>query len=251
MPSWASPSSWRAPSGAPPRRQVDQKIAAATAKTDQKIETVETQVEDLQTKQKATDSKIDAQGQEIAKLSQSAQEALKRAQEAGILAKGKVVFEQTFSEDRIKFRSGSADLNDDAKAALDEFAAKVKDLKRPVWMEDPGAHRLDRHDRDQRRPRREAGRGRPPLPGAQAPAPDPADGDDLLRRHAPGRPGQGQQGARREPPRRPRRPRVAFSALLRRAGRSGFPGAARSFGSRRDYGSQAMAGPSSRRENAA
>ncbi len=118
--------------------QVDQKIAAATAKTDQKIETVETQVEDLQTKQKATDSKLDAQGQEIAKLSQSAQEALKRAQEAGILAKGKVVFEQTFSEDRIKFRSGSADLNDDARAALDEFAAKVKDLKRPVWMEVQG-----------------------------------------------------------------------------------------------------------------
>jgi outer membrane protein OmpA-like peptidoglycan-associated protein len=119
-------------------KTVDEKIAAATAKTDQKIESVETQVEDLQTKQKATDAKVDAQNQEIAKLSQSAQEALKRAQEAGILAKGKVVFEQTFTEDRIKFKSGSAELNDDAKAALDEFAAKVKDLKRPVWMEIQG-----------------------------------------------------------------------------------------------------------------
>ena len=119
-------------------KTVDEKIAAATAKTDQKIETVETQVEDLQTKQKATDSKLDAQGQEIAKLSQSAQEALKRAQEAGILAKGKVVFEQTLTEDRVKFRSGSADLNNDARAALDEFAAKVKDLKRPTWMEIQG-----------------------------------------------------------------------------------------------------------------
>ena len=118
--------------------QVDQKIAAATAKTDQKIETVETQVEDLQTKQKATEVKVDQQGAEIAKVSQSAQEALKRAQEAGILAKGKIVFEQTFSEDRIKFRTGSAELNADAKAALDEFAAKVKDLKRPVWMEIQG-----------------------------------------------------------------------------------------------------------------
>jgi len=118
--------------------QVDQKIAEASAKTDKKIETVETQVEDLQTKQKVTDSKLDAQGQELAKVSQSAQEALKRAQEAGILAKGKVVFEQTFAEDRIKFKSGSADLNGEAKTALDEFAAKVKDLKRPVWMEIQG-----------------------------------------------------------------------------------------------------------------
>ena len=119
-------------------KTVDEKIAAATAKTDQKIESVETQVEDLQTKQKATDAKVDAQGQEIAKVSQSAQEALKRAQEAGILAKGKVVFEQTFSEDRIKFKSGSSELNDVAKGALDEFAAKVKDLKRPIWMEIQG-----------------------------------------------------------------------------------------------------------------
>jgi outer membrane protein OmpA-like peptidoglycan-associated protein len=119
-------------------KTVDEKIAAATAKTDQKIETVETQVEDLQTKQKATDAKVETQGQEIAKVSQSAQEALKRAQEAGILAKGKVVFEQTFSEDRIKFRTGASDLNDEAKAALDEFAAKVKELGRPTWMEIQG-----------------------------------------------------------------------------------------------------------------
>lgn len=119
-------------------KQVDERIAAATAKTDQKIETVETQVEDLQTKVKATEAKNEGQDQEIAKVSQSAQEALKRAQEAGVLAKGKVVFEQTFTEDRIKFKTNSAELNADAKAALDEFAAKVKDLKRPVWMEIQG-----------------------------------------------------------------------------------------------------------------
>jgi outer membrane protein OmpA-like peptidoglycan-associated protein len=82
--------------------------------------------------------KLDAQGQEIVKVSQSAQEALKRAQEAGILAKGKVVFEQTFTEDRVKFRTNSAELNDDAKAALDEFAGKVKELNRAVWIEVQG-----------------------------------------------------------------------------------------------------------------
>src|SRR5512141_257787 len=76
-------------------KTVDQKIAAAQVETNQKIESVVGQVEDLQTKQKATDVRLD-------ELSQSAQEALKRAQEAGVLAKGKVVFEQAFSEDRIK-----------------------------------------------------------------------------------------------------------------------------------------------------
>ena len=119
-------------------KQVDDRIAAASAKTDKKIETVETQVEDLQTKVKAADAKNEGQDQEIAKVSQSAQEALKRAQEAGVLAKGKVVFEQTFTEDRVKFKTNSAQLSDEAKTALDEFAAKVKDLKRPVWTEIQG-----------------------------------------------------------------------------------------------------------------
>lgn len=117
--------------GCATQAQVDQKIAAATAQTDTKIESVAGQVEDLQEKQRQTDVKLE-------ELSKSSAEALKRAEEAGMLAKGKVVFEQTFSEDRIKFRSGSADLNDDARAALDEFAAKVKELKRPTWMEIQG-----------------------------------------------------------------------------------------------------------------
>src|SRR5512133_3593639 len=78
-------------------KSVDQKIAAAQATTDTKIETVETQVESLQQKQAATDVKIE-------ELSKSAQEALARANEAGLLAKGKVVFEQAFTEDRLRFK---------------------------------------------------------------------------------------------------------------------------------------------------
>ncbi|MCE7960858.1 MAG: OmpA family protein [Acidobacteria bacterium ACB2] len=91
-------------------KDVDQRIAEAQSKTDKKIE----------------------------ELSQSASEALKRAQEAGVLAKGKVVFEQTFTEDRIRFRVSSAQLDDKAKETLDEFAVKVRDLKRPVWIEIQG-----------------------------------------------------------------------------------------------------------------
>ncbi|KAA0252791.1 OmpA family protein [Acidobacteria bacterium ACD] len=119
-------------------KDVDQRIAEAQSKTDKKIESVETQVEDLQEKQKATDGKLEQQDKKIEELSQSASEALKRAQEAGVLAKGKVVFEQTFTEDRIRFRVSSAQLDDKAKETLDEFAVKVRDLKRPVWIEIQG-----------------------------------------------------------------------------------------------------------------
>jgi outer membrane protein OmpA-like peptidoglycan-associated protein len=112
-------------------KSVDQKIAASQAQSNQKIESVASQVEDLQQKQQQTDVKLE-------QLSQSAQEALKRAQEAGVLAKGKVVFEQTFAEDRVKFKLDSAELSDDAKTALGEFAARVKALPDQYFIEIQG-----------------------------------------------------------------------------------------------------------------
>ena len=112
-------------------KSVDEKIAASQAQTNQKIESVAGQVEDLQQRQQQTDVKLE-------QLSQSAQEALRRAQEAGVLAKGKVVFEQTFSEDRIKFKVDSWELSTEAKAALDEVGTRVKGLQTQYFVEIQG-----------------------------------------------------------------------------------------------------------------
>ena len=119
-------------------KSVDQKIAEAQAQSSKKIESVEGQVEDLQTKQKATDTHLSQNDAAIAQLSQESKDALKRAQEAGVLAKGKVVFEQTFKEDRIKFKVNSYELNKDAQAALDDFAGKVKALNEQYYIEIQG-----------------------------------------------------------------------------------------------------------------
>ena len=112
-------------------KSVDEKIAAAKGETNQRIESVASQVEDLQQRQQQTDVKLE-------QLSQSAQEALKRAQEAGVLAKGQVVFEQSFSEERIKFALDKYDLNKEAQAALDEFAGRVKALDKQYFIEIQG-----------------------------------------------------------------------------------------------------------------
>jgi peptidoglycan-associated lipoprotein len=112
-------------------KSVDEKIAASAAQSNQKIESVASQVEDLQQKQQQTDVKLE-------QLSQSAQEALKRAQEAGVLAKGKVVFEQSFSEDRIKFKLDKYELDQNAKTALDEFGTRVKGLETQYFVEIQG-----------------------------------------------------------------------------------------------------------------
>ena len=110
---------------------VDKKISESQAATNQRIESVASQVEDLQTKQKQTDVRLD-------QLSQEAREALKRAQDAGVLAKGKVVFEQAFSEDRVKFGSDKYELDNSAQTALSDFAGKVKALNDQYFIEIQG-----------------------------------------------------------------------------------------------------------------
>ncbi len=117
---------------------VDQKIAEAQAQSSKKIDSMEGQVEDLQQKQKQTDVHLAANDVKLGELSQEAQDALKRAQDAGVLAKGKVVFQQTFTEDRVGFKSGSYDLDKSSKEALDEFAGKAKALNEQYFVEVQG-----------------------------------------------------------------------------------------------------------------
>jgi outer membrane protein OmpA-like peptidoglycan-associated protein len=119
-------------------KSVDEKVAKSQANTDKKLESFEAQLEDMQEKQKSTGEKVEEQGKQIEQLGQSASDALKRAQEAGVLAKGKVIFQQSFSEDRVRFKISSYELTKDAKAALDEFAAKVKALDKGVYLEIQG-----------------------------------------------------------------------------------------------------------------
>ena len=119
-------------------KSVDQKIAEAQAQSSKKIESVEGQVEDLQTKQKATDTHLSQTDAALAELSQEAKDALKRAQDAGVLAKGKVVFQETFKEDRVKFKTNKYDLDKNAQTALDDFAGKVKALNEQYYVEIQG-----------------------------------------------------------------------------------------------------------------
>ena len=117
---------------------VDKKITEAQAKTDQKIESVETQVEELQEKQKVTDTKLEDQQKAIDQLGQSAKDALQRATEAGVLAKGKILLSESFTEDRVRFKTSSYELTKEAKAALDEFAGRVVKLDKGIWIEIQG-----------------------------------------------------------------------------------------------------------------
>lgn len=117
--------------GCATNKAVDERIAQLEGRTTQKIESIETQIEDVQEKQSATNQRLD-------QVSREAQDALKRAQEAGVLAKGQIVFEQAFTDDAIKFKLGSSELTSEATAALDTLATRIKDLNKTVFIEIQG-----------------------------------------------------------------------------------------------------------------
>ena len=124
--------------GCATNKSVEEKVAAAQARQEQKINSIEGQVEDLQQKNTQTNARIDQTNAAVEKLGQEAADALKRAQDAGVLAKGKVAFQQTFNEDRVRFASGKYELDPSSKSALDDFAGKVKALNEPYFIEIQG-----------------------------------------------------------------------------------------------------------------
>jgi peptidoglycan-associated lipoprotein len=119
-------------------KYVDQQVQAAEQRNTAKIGEVQTQVESNQAeigKLHQEDTRL--QG-EISKLSDTAKDALKRADEAGRLAKGKFLYEVTLSDDEVKFGFNKYELSAEAKAALDAFAKKVKADNKNVYVEIQG-----------------------------------------------------------------------------------------------------------------
>lgn len=67
-----------------------------------------------------------------------AEEALTSAEEAGKLAKGKLLFEVTFTYESVHFGFDLSNLSDEAKAALDYFAERMKAENKNVYIEIQG-----------------------------------------------------------------------------------------------------------------
>jgi len=68
----------------------------------------------------------------------SAKKALTHAEEAGIVAKGKLLFEVTFTDESVHFDFDVSNLSGEAKVALDYFAERVKAENKNVYIEIQG-----------------------------------------------------------------------------------------------------------------
>lgn len=125
-------------SGCATKKFVQEQVAQSSKDSDQKIGEVQKQVEATQmdvTNLKKSDA---AQNEQLSKLSDTTREALKRAEEAGKLAKGKFLYEVTLTDEAVKFGFNKSELSPEAKAALDAFAKRIKDENKGVYVEVQG-----------------------------------------------------------------------------------------------------------------
>lgn len=116
------------------RGEVSREVAAVH----QRVDDVETQVEANQERLNVQEKRIEEVSEVAESASQTAREALERAVAAGIIAEGKLLFETTLTDDAVKFGVDEKVLSPEAKAALDEFAARLIATNESVYIEIQG-----------------------------------------------------------------------------------------------------------------
>jgi outer membrane protein OmpA-like peptidoglycan-associated protein len=120
--------------GCATKKYVKQETGAVNTRVDE----VQGQVEQTQTRLNTHETKLTQHDQQIGDISKTAQEALDRAQQAGKLAQGKFLYETVLTDEKVKFGFDTADLSPEAQAAIDDFAAKIKEQNQNVYIEIQG-----------------------------------------------------------------------------------------------------------------
>lgn len=99
---------------------------------------VNTRVDDVQGQVEEAQTRLNTHETQIGEASKTAQDALRRAQEAGKLAEGKFLYETVLTDDKVKFGFDTSDLSPEAQAAIDEFAGQLKSQNKNVYVEIQG-----------------------------------------------------------------------------------------------------------------
>lgn len=120
-----------AATGCATKKYVREEVGRETGVVHTRVDTLGGQVEEVQTKVRQHD-------EQIAQVSRTAQEALQRAQEAGKLAEGKLLYETVLSDDKVRFGFDNSSLSSEARAALDEFAQPLVGGNQGVFIEIQG-----------------------------------------------------------------------------------------------------------------
>ncbi len=99
---------------------------------------VDQHVATVDAKNQATQNQVDQQQAHLGKLDQATKDALDRATAAGKLAEGKFLYSMVLSDDSVKFPADSSKLSPEAQQRLMDFADKLKNDNRNVYLEIQG-----------------------------------------------------------------------------------------------------------------
>jgi outer membrane protein OmpA-like peptidoglycan-associated protein len=124
--------------GCATKKYVRAEVGSSAEQLGGDIEGLTSQVEANQTRLAEDEQRLDEHDTAIASTSKTAQDALDRAVAAGKLAEGKLLYEAVFTENEIRFGFEKTELNDEAKAVLDEFAAPLKEKNQGIFIEVQG-----------------------------------------------------------------------------------------------------------------
>lgn len=114
--------------------------------TDQRVSEVETGLEENERRvrdlKEETDSRLAAVDSKADRATEIGQGAMSRADQASVLAdkaiRGKLLYEVTLSNDKVKFSFDQTAIPADAAAVLDDLVAKVKAYNKAVYVEIEG-----------------------------------------------------------------------------------------------------------------
>ena len=99
---------------------------------------VDKHVATVDAKAEATQNQVNEHQAHLAKLDQTSQDALNRAEAAGKLAEGKFLYSMVLSDDSVKFPPDSSKLSPEAQQRLMDFVEKLKNDNRNVYLEIQG-----------------------------------------------------------------------------------------------------------------
>jgi peptidoglycan-associated lipoprotein len=117
--------------GCATKKYVQEELQTADQRNAERVELIKAQIEETQVE-------VEAQGEEIAEVSRTSQEALDRAVAAGKLAEGKLLYEKVLSDDKLRFASDKSALSDEAKAELNAFSQELVLRNENVFIEIQG-----------------------------------------------------------------------------------------------------------------
>ncbi len=120
--------------GCATKKYVTQEVATL----DQKVEGIETAIEENQKRIKEHDEQLASLGSLITQQDAQIKGVDSKIEEVRKFAQGKLIFKEILKNNEATFQFGSFELGPEARATLDQFIQKLIDLDRGVYLEIQG-----------------------------------------------------------------------------------------------------------------